>query len=362
MQSYKLHRTPRLSGSFHSLDVPRRLRQQKTGGASTCFRCRGFLLLDALLGRDDRRVSQDEGKENEDAADDVRHDGELDLGGIGRAVKLGHEGNVLHAVLVMEMPDEARHDNRDAVDADETGEEEGIEFLDDVATFRPRESEESEKTKKAGDEGDKREDAGFGENVFGVSEGSEVPEVREAKNPEGQGNGKVGSDEGQGDGMHDLVRVLSFAIHVEEGDVRRDEGDDREDDEDRDDEAEIVVTEVRGSEAIEPGGVEQEEEGDDVPEGDVARERLADQIVIAATEESHEAVGEADEGDEHPGKAKGAEHDAQADADFGDFDVHHAVLHREEVRGDQESKPNAEEAESGGQDGIDDDVDEAGGW
>ena len=49
-------------------------------------------------------------------------------------------------------------------------------------------------------------------------------------------------------------------------------------------------------------------------------------------------------------------------ADFGDFDVHHAVLHREEVRGNQESKPNAEEAESGGQDGIDDDVDEAGGW
>lgn len=29
-QSYKLHRTPRLSGSFHSLDVARRLKQKNT--------------------------------------------------------------------------------------------------------------------------------------------------------------------------------------------------------------------------------------------------------------------------------------------------------------------------------------------
>ena len=142
---------------------------------------------------------------------------------------------------------------------------------------------------------------------------------------EWDGNAEEGGKKGAGEDDHDAVGAFAFAEHFDERDGRSDDRDDHKDDVDDDGEAKIIEVKVGGDQAIEPARIEQEEQGDEIANGDIASEALTDDFVIPS-DEREDGFDEADDGDDKSGKAKSAEHDGQRQGHVRHFQAEWKIL------------------------------------
>ena len=160
---------------------------------------------------------------------------------------------------------------------------------------------------------------------------------------DGQGDTEAGSKQDQGEEAHLAVLVDIVAMEADEGNVGKDDGDQGEDDEEDDGKRQIGEAEVRGGQAIEPSGIEEEEGGNDEANANIAIKAETD-ILVVGFHHGEDAGNEANQGDDSGGQAEGAEFPRKSNADIRQIDS--GAGSRDHIRGDDEAEPNAEKAES----------------
>lgn len=144
-----------------------------------------------------------------------------------------------------------------------------------------------------------------------------------------------------------------LAEEFENGDVGNDQGNEEENGIDGDNEGKFVIADVRRGEAVEPDGVEEAEEGDEVADGDVSAKGANNGGIILFLHDGNNRVEQAIEGDEGTGKAEGTEHQRKGKAHGRKID---GTPTNPEERGDKEAEINGEIAKSKTQKRAQDDV------
>ncbi len=314
-----------------------------------------------LLRREEGEISNKRTEQDNKSAGDIAHDEELFGFRESRAVELGHEGDVVHLAFVFKMFNKGAANQGQAIEEDKRGEEEGIALANNAVVFRAAIAEQGTKSDNRANKRANREDASFRKNGIRVGEASDVGNVRKEEDAEDKSNRHVDRADATNDRKHDLVGVFSFTIHVEKRNVRSDEGEDRKDHIDDNREGEVDISaQVRRGQAIEKDRIEEEEDRENVAKGNVAGEGFADEFIVAAFQEGANTEAEADRRNDRAGKAQGAKHRREANANGRKADIGQ-LLTAQEVRGHKEIEPDAEEGKACQQKSVHNDVDKTGG-
>ena len=258
-----------------------------------------------------------EGEEDEESAEDEGHHAELHEVDVGVLDGLGNQGSARGLLgALVQVLDDAGEDHGSAINGQGAFEQEAVGFLDNAFLIGAGISEEGSATKKGGNDEDKggiAEVRSNGSAFINIAVGRK-DDVGDSEDEE---QGEVQGEQGSGKDAHDLVEFFALAIHTEKGDVADDAEDEEENDIDNDDKGEIGIANVRGGEAIEPGGVQQEERSGKIAKGGIAAKGFANQRVIAFLDHGQNRKNQSVDANDEGGQAGDAKKRTQAPAHVG---------------------------------------------
>ena len=293
-----------------------------------------------VFGRTDSRDDQAKGDKDQDAADDPRHDGEIEIVHIGFIPRRRDEGSLGGAGLLgINIREHARSQDRSANEKQGPFEGNSVQFADGarlLAFAIPEEGQKGKQARNGRDEGDGQEFRHDITSRFFRTGEDEGQDPRE-------GRAKVGTNGNAGDKTHLRVLVHVIAVHFDEGDVDADDDDDGKDEEEGNRKGKFAVAKVRGGQTIEPSAVEEEEQSDEEAETDVARDGIANGAIVIAMDDAFERKSKTEETHKGPGQAKSAKLPRKGDAQIGQID---GAIAADDERRNQNTSPNAERNKS----------------
>ncbi len=276
-----------------------------------------------------------EQEEDDQTADDPRHDGEIKIVDVGFAPSGSDEGSLLIAAFVgHEIREAAGREEAKAIDKQGTSEKSAIDFLNGTGLFATAIADHRNKRKDGGKERDKRHNGELSGKELEVRNGLGEEDGEDTRDS----NASIHGEEELRNQRHLRVLVHVVTVHFDKGDGDGDRDNEGDDKEESNREAEVAVIEVRGGQAIEPSAIEEKEESDEEAKSDVARDRVADRNVIVSVHHAADRIEKAKPGKDRSRNAKSAKFPSKSKAKIGEVDRANLANHE---RGDKNAGPNA---------------------
>ncbi len=255
------------------------------------------------------------------------------------------------------MLEDRGDDDGEAAEEEAALEENAVEFLNGFVLVGFAVAKEGNEAKEEGDEAKQGGQAELGgDHVLTIEavSGALGGEIGSAKD---DGDGEVGKANDGSEDLHGLVEVAVFTEQANHREVGEEDNDDKENHEDDNDKGHIDVGgEVGRGQTIEPKAIEEAEDGEEITDTDVAAKGFLNGKVIVLVGHAFDRMEEALKGKEGSGQTKAAKEGGKAIAHIRKRNGR--ALTDPKIRGNEEAKPNAEEAKACEQEGEEHDIDE----